>query len=235
MKRIISIAVLLLLGTVHAAPKAERVQALPLCGPLPSAWYSGYLPVSDTKSLHYMYVESLSNPTTDPLVIWLNGGPGCSSLLGAFSENGPFIFDDGQSVIKPNEFSWNARANVLYIESPANIGFSIGGPNDWYFTDLTQSVDLFKAVQQFYVKFPELLPNNLWISGESYAGVYGPYLAWQIHNWNEAQFEGGQTYNLKGFAIGNGITDWHVDAAPATFQTYYEFNLIPPEIYVQFA
>lgn len=213
-----SFAVLLLLGFANAAPRAERVQALPECGPLPSAWYSGYLNVSETKALHYVYVESLNNVTADPLVIWLNGGPGCSSLLGAFSENGPFIFDDGQELIKPNEFSWNTRANLLYIESPAQVGFSIGGPNDWNFTDMSQSIDLFAAVQSFYLKFPERLPNALWISGESYAGVYGPYLAWQIHFWNmEAEIYGNQTYNLKGFAIGNGITDWHVDAAPATF------------------
>jgi carboxypeptidase C (cathepsin A) len=168
----------LLLGFVVAAPKAERVQALPDCGPLPSAWYSGYLPVSDTKALHYVYVESLSNVTSDPVLIWLNGGPGCSSMLGAFSENGPFIFDDGQNVIKPNQYSWNARANMLFIESPAHVGFSVGGPNDWSFNDMSQSIDLFAALQQFYDKFPERLSNPLWISGESYAGIYGPYLAW---------------------------------------------------------
>jgi carboxypeptidase C (cathepsin A) len=124
-----------------------------------------------------VYVESLSNVTGDPVLIWLNGGPGCSSLLGAFSENGPFIFDDGENVIKPNPFSWNERANMLYIESPAHIGFSIGGPNDWTYNDNSQSIDLFAALQDFYVKFPERLSNPLWISGESYAGIYGPFLA----------------------------------------------------------
>ena len=173
----VTLAVALLLGFARAAPKAERVQALPDCGPLPSAWYSGYLTVSETKALHYVYVESLSNVTGDPVLIWLNGGPGCSSLLGAFSENGPFIFDDGENVIKPNPFSWNERANMLYIESPAHIGFSIGGPNDWTYNDNSQSIDLFAALQDFYVKFPERLSNPLWISGESYAGIYGPFLA----------------------------------------------------------
>jgi cathepsin A (carboxypeptidase C) len=91
----VTMAVALILGLANAAPKAERVQALPDCGPLPSAWYSGYIPASMTKRLHYVYVESLGNPSTDPVVIWLNGGPGCSSMLGAFSELGPFIFDDG--------------------------------------------------------------------------------------------------------------------------------------------
>ena len=175
---LLSTAVLALLLTTHAAPVGDRVQSLPDAGPLPTAWYSGYLTVSKTKSLHYMYIESQDNATSDPLVIWLNGGPGCSSLLGAFSENGPFVFDDGQNILKPNEFAWNSRANLLYIDSPAHVGFSVGGPNDWNFTDMSTSIDLFAAVQNFFVLYPELIANPLWISGESYAGVYGPYLTW---------------------------------------------------------
>jgi carboxypeptidase C (cathepsin A) len=211
--KVIAIAMAGLAGLAVAAYKPDRVQALPFCGPLPTTWYSGYLKVTDTKSLHYVYVESAGNVTGDPVVIWLNGGPGCSSMLGAFSENGPFIFDDGESIIKPNPYSWNQRANLLYIESPAHVGFSMGGPNDWNHTDWTQSIDLFAAVQQFYVKNPERLSNPLWISGESYAGIYGPFLAWRIHNWNnEAAWNNGTIYNFKGFAIGNGITDWHFDA-----------------------
>lgn len=91
-------------------------------------------------------------------------------------------------------------------------------------------------MQSFYVLFPELLPNPLWISGESYAGVYGPYLAWQMHLWNQAAAmkPGTVTYNLQGFAVGNGITDWTVDAEPATWETFTEFNLVPPSLYAQF-
>ena len=222
MQRVTSTAVasLLLASLTQAAPFGDQVQYLPDTGPLPTPWYSGYLNVSSSKALHYIYVQSSSaTAASDPVLIWLNGGPGCSSLLGAFSENGPFVFDDGENVLKPNQYSWNSRANLLYIESPAHIGFSIGGPNDWNFTDLSQSIDMFAALQSFYTLFPELLPNPLWISGESYAGVYGPYLAWQIHLWNQAAAmqSGVIQYNLKGFAVGNGITDWTVDAEPATW------------------
>jgi len=86
------------------------------------------------------------------------------------------------------------------------------------------------------VKFPERVSNPLWISGESYAGIYGPFLAWRMHNWNnEAAWTNGTIYNLKGFAIGNGITDWHFDAQPATYEAFREFNLIPPELLDLFA
>jgi carboxypeptidase C (cathepsin A) len=123
-------ALLLLLGSMfHIASaannKTDRVQGLPSCAPLPSAWYSGFLNVRPTaKQLHYVFIESLSNPKTDPIVIWFNGGPGCSSLLGLFQENGPFVIDDGETIIKPNPFPWNREANLLYIESPAGVGFS---------------------------------------------------------------------------------------------------------------
>jgi cathepsin A (carboxypeptidase C) len=58
-------------------------------------FFSGYLDVDDTKSLHYLFVESQNAPDTDPLVIWFNGGPGCSSMLGFSQEHGPFVLDSG--------------------------------------------------------------------------------------------------------------------------------------------
>jgi carboxypeptidase C (cathepsin A) len=82
--------------------------------PMPSDTYSGYLNVSETKALHYIFTESQNDPATDPVLIWYNGGPGCSSLLGFFQENGPIIVDGWENRL--NEYSWNLKANVLYLE-----------------------------------------------------------------------------------------------------------------------
>jgi carboxypeptidase C (cathepsin A) len=106
-------------------PDADAIKNLPGCD-LKVPAYSGYLTVTDTKKLHYVFLGS-QNKTTDPLVIWFNGGPGCSSLEGLFQEHGPCIIGDGLGGkdIKKNPWSWNLRSNMLYIESPAGVGFSI--------------------------------------------------------------------------------------------------------------
>jgi carboxypeptidase C (cathepsin A) len=131
-------------------------------------------------------VGSLSdNAAKDPVVVWFNGGPGCSSMEGLFAEHGPYVFDDGEDVIKPNPEPWNKRANVLYIESPAGVGYSVAKTEeDQRHNDLSSSMDAFAAIQLFFKDFNEYLPNDLYISGESYAGIYVPYLAWQIHQSN---------------------------------------------------
>jgi len=73
-------------------------------------------------------------------LIWFNGGPGCSSLLGWSQEHGPYVMDSGTNYFVPNEYSWNTAANVLYIESPAGVGYSYcGNTADCTFNDVTSS------------------------------------------------------------------------------------------------
>ena len=92
--------------------------------------YSGYSPIlGQTKQLHYLYVDSQSDPNNDPLIVWFNGGPGCSSMLGLTQEHGPYILPDGQTKFVKNEYSWNREANVIYIEAPAGVGYSYCIPN----------------------------------------------------------------------------------------------------------
>ena len=76
----------------------------------------------ESLKLYFLMAESRGDPDTDPLVIWLNGGPGCSSMLGLFTENGPYNFKfDAEHVKDPfvlekNDFSWNSEANVMYVD-----------------------------------------------------------------------------------------------------------------------
>ena len=98
---------------------------MPDCPPFESDTYSGYLHVTETKSLHYTFTEFLDKPSTDPVIFWFNGGPGCSSMMAFLQESGPMVIDDGEAFIKPNPFPWNERANVAYVESPAGVGYSL--------------------------------------------------------------------------------------------------------------
>jgi len=149
--------------------------------------YSGYLSVRGTgKLLHYMLAESQSNPSKDPLVVWFNGGPGCSSMLGFLEEHGPYVMEEETDFFVKNEYSWNKEVNMLYIESPAGVGFSYCDDMKLCkFDDESSSLDNLDALISFFQKFPEYRSHDLYISGESYAGVYVPYLAWRIDTYNE--------------------------------------------------
>jgi carboxypeptidase C (cathepsin A) len=136
---------MLIVGIVNAARSKDEDKVTKLEG-YPDFtdkfdMYSGYLPINDTsKILHYMFVTSQNDPTTDPLLIWFNGGPGCSSMLGFMQEHGPFVMNDNTTVFIENEYSWNTNASVLYIEQPAGVGFSYCDPSipeDCTFDDMT--------------------------------------------------------------------------------------------------
>lgn len=74
--------------------------------------------------MHYFFFPSQGNSSTDPVLFWFNGGPGCSSLLGALYEHGPFLVNDAFGMLMNNKYSWNKKASVVYIESPSEVGFS---------------------------------------------------------------------------------------------------------------
>ena len=87
--------------------------------------YSGFIQIPTTsKSIHYVFLESQKNATEDPIVIWFNGGPGCSSMLGFLQETGPYVLMDGGTNYTKNEYAWNTETNILYIEQPAGVGYS---------------------------------------------------------------------------------------------------------------
>jgi len=115
-------------GVAQEARESALVQSLPgWAGPLPSPHYSGYLPVDGgTKMLHYYLQEADTGARDKPLVLWMNGGPGASSLIGAFEELGQLVFNRDSAVsgggppeLKRNPYSWTTAANVLYLEAPA--------------------------------------------------------------------------------------------------------------------
>ncbi|XP_076583487.1 lysosomal protective protein isoform X1 [Chaetodon auriga] len=176
--------------------------------------WSGYLKARPGIFLHYWFVTSQRDPVKDPLVLWLNGGPGCSSLDGFLSENGPFHVNDDGATLDDNPFSWNKIANVLYIESPAGVGYSYSDDRNYATDDNQVAEDNYRALQSFFTIFPEFSQNEFYIFGESYGGIYVPTLSLRVAT-------GTAKINFKGFAVGNGLSSFALNDQTLIYFGYY--------------
>lgn len=165
--------------------------------------YSGYLSTNSSEkassdgSIHYTFLESLNDPTKDPVILWLNGGPGCSSLFGLFGEIGPYLYDG--SSWNYNDFTWLKNASILVFETPFGVGFSYNTTAVKY-EDNDTALYNYYALLNWFQNFPEFKNLDFWITGESYAGVYIPFLTSLILNNTKSN-----GINLKGIMVGNPV------------------------------
>jgi len=222
-------------------PVGDFVKALPEMEDFPYGVYSGYvsLPNTTNKEIYYLLTESQNDWRSDPLLIWINGGPGCSSLIGWATENGPWIIYEGETTFSENDYAWNKNASVLYFDNPAGVGFSYcdiaANASECAFDDSNVGTDMIHFLEGWYLKFPEYINHDLYISGESYAGIYLPMLAQNIiwHNGNNTDKPGDLVKDipLKGWLIGNGCTNWSYDCMPATVNTTYNRAIIGDAIF----
>lgn len=204
------VVALCLLALAHAAPQSDRITSLPNLSPPPNFdQYSGYITVNKTngRALFYWFVEATSNSASAPIILWMNGGPGASSLYGLFRENGPFVVYPNQYV-GYNAYSWNSFANLLYVESPAGVGFSYSNTTSDYDNqgDETTANDNLQFLLGFYNLFPEYKNNPLYIAGESYGGHYCPQLGTAVYQYNQ-NASPSTVINLHGLVVGNPWTD----------------------------
>lgn len=195
------------LNYLLADKSADEILSLPgWSGKLPSRQFSGYLKGSNTTNLHYWFVESETDPENAPTVLWLNGGPGCSSLDGFFYEQGPFEIDkkDHTKLIS-REYRWNRLVNMIFLENPVGVGFSYSDSNDYKCNDDRTAIEGRVALEDFFNnKFPELKKNKFFITGESYGGIYVPTFAEEIvKNELAGTYTGAK---LTGIGVGNGCT-----------------------------
>ncbi|XP_034684746.1 serine carboxypeptidase-like 26 [Vitis riparia] len=181
----------------------------------PITQFSGYITVNKAhgRALFYWFFEAQSQPSNKPLLLWLNGGPGCSSIgYGAAVELGPLRVSKNGDGLHFNDFAWNKEANLLFVESPAGVGFSYTNTS----SDLTKLTDGFVAedAYNFLVnwlkRFPQYKAHDFFISGESYAGHYVPQLAELVYDRNKDRTKY-PLINLKGFIVGNPETNDYYD------------------------
>ncbi|KAL6655433.1 hypothetical protein ACP70R_006259 [Stipagrostis hirtigluma subsp. patula] len=172
--------------------------------------YGGYVTVDEKngRALFYYFVEATHDAAAKPLLLWLNGGPGCSSLgYGAMIELGPFRINSDNKTLSRNENAWNTEANVLFLESPAGVGFSYSNTSSDYNKsgDQRTTDDAYVFLINWLERFPEYKGRAFYISGESYAGHHAPQLAATILSHN---IESKRTIiNLQAILVGNPYLD----------------------------
>ncbi|KAI3616877.1 carboxypeptidase cpds [Moniliophthora roreri] len=179
----------------------------------------------------------------DDIIFWTNGGPGCSSLEGFLQGNGPFSWSVGTAKPVVNGYSWTNLSSVLWVEQPVGTGFTQGVANIRvclsYFRYANPSEverqngdDLAEQLVGFFNEFlkifPELKGKNLYLTGESYAGVYIPYIA----NWIYEHPDKLPDWHLKGTWMGD-LNDQLLLAALIGDQTRDYQTTVPTFTFLQ--
>ncbi|KAG5639177.1 hypothetical protein H0H81_006081 [Sphagnurus paluster] len=179
--------------------------------------YSGYFDVAEDKHLFFWFFESRSSPKDDPLVLWLNGGPGCSSSTGLLFELGPCnIAEEGKNTTH-NPYSWNSNANIIFLDQPVNVGFSYADDGTTVNNSPLAGKDVYAFLELFLNRFPQYSKQPFHIAAESYGGTYAPNFANVIYKENKklelAPIPQLKHINLASVILANGLTDPYTQMA----------------------
>lgn len=192
-------------------PKLRYVENSGVCETTPGVYSaSGYADLSPTEHMWFWFFAARTDPDNAPLTIWMNGGPGSSSMLGLFQEHGPCLINNDSSTVRLNSQSWNENSNMLYIDQPIGVGFSYGTPTTKSSTEAANGV--WRFLQTFFsdARFSKYKTREFGLWTESYGGHYGPTMASYFLDKNAAIAAGtisGITINLKVLGLGNVLTD----------------------------
>ncbi|XP_020083848.1 serine carboxypeptidase-like 35 [Ananas comosus] len=213
---------------------SDRVRGLPGQPAASFRHYAGYVDVGpgEEKALFYWFFEAQERPEEKPLLLWLNGGPGCSSVAyGAALELGPFLVRSTGPNLTLNPYSWNKAANLLFVEAPVGVGFSYTNRTSDLkeLGDNVTAQDSYRFLLNWFTKYPNLKSHDFYIAGESYAGHYVPQLAQLIYEENKKATKD-KYINLKGFMIGNAVLN---DATDQLGMVEYAWShaIISDELY----
>ncbi|XVF66998.1 hypothetical protein PTKIN_Ptkin10aG0085000 [Pterospermum kingtungense] len=214
--------------------EADRVKNLPGQPPVNFKHYAGYVKLQpqDHKALFYWLFEAQTEPARKPLVLWLNGGPGCSSVAyGAAQELGPFLVRSNGTQLTYNQFSWNKVANMLFLEAPVGVGFSYTNISaDLHkLGDQITAADSYTFLINWFKRFPSFKSHDFYIAGESYAGHYVPQLAQLIYEKNKGANKD-SFINFKGFMIGNAAINEPTDTL-GLFDYAWSHAIISDQLY----
>ncbi|XP_071931868.1 serine carboxypeptidase-like 2 isoform X2 [Coffea arabica] len=205
-------------------------------GPLPFELETGYIGVGESEDvqLFYAFIKSESNPESDPLILWLDGGPGCSSFIALFFGTGPVIveplsFDGTLPNLILNPYTWTKVVSIIFLDSPVGTGFSYAKTaKASQSSDFQASDQAYEFIRKWLQDHQEYKSNPFYVSGISYGGIPVPILTQLISNGNEDGIE--LRIDLKGYILGNpqikvsGLLNYRVPFA-------YRMGLISDELY----
>lgn len=206
-----------LLGLTKATPDrwqashfTKKRQDNATCPTYGESQWIGTVNVREGRDLFYWYFDSRNDPDNDPLILWINGGPGTSSMMGLFTEMGPCWLNPNTTKAQPNPWSWNNNASVLFLDQPAGAGLShlasgFAVPS----SDQDAAKDFLQFLNIFFTDiFPEKKTRRMHIAAESYGGHYGPiYIKHVLDSQRQGltSFEG----NLASLILINSLIDWY--------------------------
>jgi vitellogenic carboxypeptidase-like protein len=171
--------------------------------------FSGYLTVNkdyNSNMFFWFFPAQNGNKPDTPVMLWLQGGPGASSLFGLFTEVGP-IYIDGNNNIQLRPVTWNKNYHLLFIDNPVCTGYSFTSNDSGYARSQDDVArDLYSALTQFFQIYTDYANNPFIVTGESYAGKYVPSITYKIHVENQNP-QVKVRINLAGLSMGNGWTD----------------------------
>jgi len=168
--------------------------------------YSGYLLGNNNAEIHYWFIEAEEEADNKPIFVWTNGGPGCSGMDGLLTEHGPWKVTDNLKIIY-NKYSWNTQVNMIYLEQPFGVGFSVNEKGSRVVSgDQNAADDMDAAIRNFLTKFPRYKDNKIFLSSESWGGHYVPITTYTILQNNDNRDD---KINLGGFFLGNPYTDFY--------------------------
>ncbi|KAI3760703.1 hypothetical protein L1987_51102 [Smallanthus sonchifolius] len=225
--------ILLLTLLITSSNSQSIIKTLPgYHGDLPFKLETGYVGIGENKEveLFYYFVESQRNPQDDPIIFYLSGGPGVSCLCSlAYGREGPLSFNDDGIIITLNPYSWTKKANMIFVDIPAGVGFSYAKTKEaWISSDSIMATQASRFIKKFLINHPMFMNNPLYIAGISYMGIIVPVTTLQLYEGNE---RGDQpSLNIQGYILCGPLTDKFMDFN-SRFEYAHRMALISDDIY----
>ncbi|KZW00798.1 alpha/beta-hydrolase [Exidia glandulosa HHB12029] len=177
--------------------------------------------------------RSVNVSSDDPWLIWLNGGPGTSSFIGLLYENGPIhIRTDNDADAYKNEYSWDTLADSFWLDQPVGTGYATAESTGYVLNEDEMAADFVRFLANLVKVFPSLATRPLHLIGESYAGMYIPYVTKALLAMQTPPV------NLAKIAIGDGsigsVTEFQELPVLSVLETYPQIIGYDQEVFAYF-